>query len=402
MGVEKCGSVLDIGCGDLETSRVFQFKEYTGVDVSRQAIELARAKRPDLKFKVASELEEDERSELVICLDVLLHQENRTQYDTLINDLAKRCTKQLVVTGYGNGGVDGSHMCFYFEPLRDSLAATNQFDRIYKFGEYRGLDLIVAEKHRSPDSGSESSTGKPNDISDAEFESFLAESAYPDEYQELVATSRASFGWFTKHTPRSIEYPWIVAELGYDLADKKIGEFGTGVSPIPLALAHRGATVFTVDNSERRLSLEQLPEKNEWGFIDYSAFTDSIVSYNLGIDSTPIEDESLDAWVSVSVIEHIPTRLRRRIFKTIAKKTKIGGRILITLDLVKGSDDLWNMSDGKVVEDRTKHGTLQTFIQELEAAGFKMESPETIRDPRFERVDLSLLRGERVPRRRWF
>ena len=47
------GSILDVGCGDLEVFAPLPATNYTGVDISEQALSIARLKRPEWSFETA-------------------------------------------------------------------------------------------------------------------------------------------------------------------------------------------------------------------------------------------------------------------------------------------------------------------------------------------------------------
>ena len=89
----------------------------------------------------------------------------------------------------------------------------------------------------------------------------------------------------------------------------------------------------------------------------------------------------------------MPAEIRRNIFKIMADTLKNGGGIYLTIDLVKDSEALWNMAEGKEVEDAKKHGTLDSFIVELEQLGFNINEKQIIRMPKDERVDIALISG---------
>ena len=78
--------VLDVGCGDLETTRHAPFTSYTGIDVSERALKQAQAKRPDWAFSDTPLNEfRDGSKALVICLDVLIHQSETDGAGNLID-----------------------------------------------------------------------------------------------------------------------------------------------------------------------------------------------------------------------------------------------------------------------------------------------------------------------------
>ena len=102
LGIEQSPSILDVGCGDLEVIKTLNLSNYTGIDVCPQAIELARNKRPELNFIL---LKHDNHkhvpaADLVIYLEVLIHQQNWKDYQNLISFLVQKTTNKLVVSGY--------------------------------------------------------------------------------------------------------------------------------------------------------------------------------------------------------------------------------------------------------------------------------------------------------------
>ena len=81
-GVESAQSVLDVGCGDLEVLRELNIHDYIGLDVSQEALKTARAARPDWQFALLQNQPSDKR-EMVLCLEVLIHQSTREDYHRL-------------------------------------------------------------------------------------------------------------------------------------------------------------------------------------------------------------------------------------------------------------------------------------------------------------------------------
>ena len=149
LGIEQSSSILDVGCGDLEVIRTLKLPNYTGIDVSPQAIELARQKRPDLNFVL---LEHDNKyvpaADLVICLEVLIHQQNWKDYQNLINFLVQKTTNQLVVSGYTTEQPhhNTNHMVNFHESLLDSLSKTRQFSSIEVVGGHSDVQIVLAVK----------------------------------------------------------------------------------------------------------------------------------------------------------------------------------------------------------------------------------------------------------------
>lgn len=388
IGLEKQKSVLDVGCGDLEIVKNLIFQNYTGADISAQAVANGKAKFPQFDFyNFELEKEKITNADTVLCLDVLIHQPTKQNYDELIKFVTTKANKRVVISGYEKKS-DSSHMCFFYESVKESLEKTKLFKYIYKVGEYRGLGMYVADK------GELLETKMPNDISNNVVDKALKiKTIDNDLLLETVTFSRVNFGWYTKHYPRLYEYPWLLEKLGRNLEGIKIADFGAGVTPLPLQLAQRGANVFTVDKHEKKRDIKQIEKANEWGFFDYSALDSSVQSYNQALDESTFEQESLDVWYSISVIEHMPAFVRRAIFKIMIDSLKNGGKLFLTIDLVKDSNKLWNMAEGKIVEDENEHGTFESFINELEELGFEKEEKEIYRMPKEERVDIAMISG---------
>jgi 2-polyprenyl-3-methyl-5-hydroxy-6-metoxy-1,4-benzoquinol methylase len=370
-GVQRFESVLDVGCGDLEIIKKLQINNYVGADVSNEVIKYGKAEFPESSFYLLpDDLAEIDKRDLVICFDVLIHQATAHDYLRLLDFLVANTKTRLVVSGYTKE-TDKSHMCFFYENIYDSLNRTGEFECIYKIGEYRGLDVVVADKVLTPKLLPE---GKiPNDITnDALYEILQCESyKQSDLLYETVCVSRSIFGWFTKHFPRLYEYPWLLSILGRNLKGMTIVDFGAGLSPLPIMLNLRGAKVHTIDNSLTEVDITHIGKRNEWGFLDYSQLCKNIESHNGELTDNMFDKCSIDFFYSISVIEHLSAEVRRQVFNIVKRVLKKNGKILLTVDLYKKSDNLWNYSEGKIVEDEITHGNLMTLKEELSTLGFR-------------------------------
>ena len=98
-----------------------------------------------------------------------------------------------------------------------------------------------------------------------------------------------------------------------------------------------------------------------------------------------------DIIYSISVIEHIQSNLRRKIFFNLQKCLKKDGKFILTIDLYKRSKWLWNYNEGKEVERKREHGSLNTIIKELKQNQIILESKNVIRLKSSEKIDIALL-----------
>jgi 2-polyprenyl-3-methyl-5-hydroxy-6-metoxy-1,4-benzoquinol methylase len=207
---------------------------------------------------------------------------------------------------------------------------------------------------------------------------------------KIINCSRINLGWFTKHTPRLLEYPWILQQFN-NITEKSILEIGSGISPLPIFLAEQGSTVTTLDNSKIvRTIHDDRQTWNEWGFFDYSKINKNISSINNEVENTEFPINSFEYIFSISVIEHIPAIKRRKIWKKISGWLKENGMLILTIDLIKNSNNLFNLDDYWIV-DHEKHGTLDELIIELDSVGIMVETNQILRDIPNADVDMAFM-----------
>ncbi len=115
-------SVLDVGCGDGRATHGLELPAYVGLDVSSQAVALARATRPDGDYRVGTLAELELAADLVICLDVLIHQPALGEYESLVGRLLAAAGRALVVSGYERPPTSGSPIVYFHEPLSTTIA----------------------------------------------------------------------------------------------------------------------------------------------------------------------------------------------------------------------------------------------------------------------------------------
>jgi len=355
--------VVDVGCGDLEVMRSQPVKNYVGLDVSQEALALARAKRPDWRFvHITAEEPSFAQGDAVICLDVLIHQKRAGEFDALIRRLVNAADERLIVSGFNEPHAIAETVSFH-RPLVAALADTGLFSEISVIGKYRELSLVVADKRRA------ASAIHPHDLSAEDFNEASRLTKRPDLLRYLVDLSRETFGFYTSHFPRTIEYPWVAEKLETVRPGQRVLDIGAGLNPLPLFLARRGVKVDTVDSHP----LARVPPTdatwNEWGFYDYARIHPNLRSHQM--NAFEFEPEfPLDVIYSVSVLEHMPRVTWEAILARCRQWLAKNGRLVLTIDLIPGTDSLWNYCEGKVVEPVEVHGNIRDLIGCLDRLGF--------------------------------
>ena len=136
-GAEQALSVLDVGCGDLEVVKALNLRGYVGVDQSATTLNIAKRARPDWTFLPAP-AQDTPAAELVLCFEVLIHQESSAAYLKLIDYLAEKTRRILLVSGYeaDSDAIRQNPMLFFHEPLSLSLARTGKFESVTIVGHH--------------------------------------------------------------------------------------------------------------------------------------------------------------------------------------------------------------------------------------------------------------------------
>lgn len=374
--------VVDIGCGDLEVLRVFDLDDYTGYDLSPRGLDLARAKRPDWQFRQSSSSEVPKGgAALSICLDVAIHQSSPESYRRLIHDVIEASHDAVLISGY-EIPPEGRGIVFFHEQISQTLAAHPDIAHVTPIGGWRDVILFLAEHRREG--------RNPIDIPAARLCAALAGSPHPELLKSLVALGRDKLGFFPQTIIRCIEYPWIAARMPRRLDGLRVLDMGAGVSPLPLWLARQGAQVTTVDGHRLIRQPPAQPHWNEWGFLDYGLIDRHIRSYNCLMQDLR-NAGPFELIYSVSVIEHIPAEARRAVLAAVKDNLVPGGRLLLTLDLIPGTDRLWDLSEGQPVDEGADHGTIADFFGELAALGFRVTEKTEFRGIEGSRTELLMV-----------
>jgi FkbM family methyltransferase len=150
LGNSSNDSIVDVGCGDLEVTRKIAASDYTGLDVSDAALRVASQKRPEWKFGRMQAAGPIPPADVVICMDVLIHQPDQGALASLVERLAGAARRRLLVSGYEEPPVFTSEITRYFEPLSQVLRRTGAFADVKVVGRYR--DITVFEATKKPDS----------------------------------------------------------------------------------------------------------------------------------------------------------------------------------------------------------------------------------------------------------
>jgi SAM-dependent methyltransferase len=386
-------SVLDVGCGDGAVTRDVPMPDYVGIDVSAEAVRRAEAVRPDGRFLLGRLADFTVRAELVICIDVVIHEPDAANYRTQVARLWESADRALLISGYERPPHTERPTHHFHEPLSATLRAVASDAECYPVREEDGIaTFVVLRPLLRP---------HPRDFRAAALSSVIERHPDPLRLLDLRLVGQRTLTFFPDHAPRLWEYP-VAAELIMEHlpVGSRLVDVGAGVTPLTPFLTSRGYVVDTVDPSEMYRKWPPADDWNEWGFLDYAEAGLGHRSWNTTLDELP-ESTVFDGAFSISVIEHIPATGRRALLKDIALRLRSGGLMVLTVDLTRGGMDLWNRNWGKIVDERRRHGTFADVISEATSAGFELIRKEVVRDWGDVEVDIGLIvmrRKEGSPR----
>jgi 2-polyprenyl-3-methyl-5-hydroxy-6-metoxy-1,4-benzoquinol methylase len=355
-------NIIDVGCGDLELTKDFEFKNYIGLDVSEEALKISRNKRPDWSFYnngITSDAIND--TDLIMCFDVLIHQSKEQDFKCIIKSILEKAGERVIVGAYNEEPQYNSNITHYYNGILDEIKNYGIFSEIGIIAKYRDVSVVVATKHHK---------SHKRDISSKDLNLAFSQVKRPDVLQYLVDISRKDLGFFTSHYPRVFEYSWLYEQLENENKGSVL-DIGAGVCPLPICLNENGMKVTTIDFHSKIRLKKNIKEWNEWGFLDYSQINENIKSIN--IDFSKLKTIKLyDFIYSISVIEHIPRKNRIKILRKAANLLKKNGVLLLTIDIIPNTNSIWNLSEDKEVDTIEEHGTISSLGNELNSNGFEI------------------------------
>ena len=173
-------------------------------------------------------------------------------------------------------------------------------------------------------------------------------------------------------------------------AGSRIVDIGAGVNPLVPYLTAHGYEVHTVDPSREPGS----GPPNRIGPVGDSSITPpSTWPKNHGtarLKRCP-STSNFDVAYSISVIEHLTADDRRGLFHALAQRVRPGGTVVLTVDLARNTNDLWNKAQGQVVESVRHHGSLGGLVREAKQVGFAILDVQVVRHWSDRPIDIGLL-----------
>ncbi len=380
-------SVLEVGCGDGRATRGLAMKDYTGIDGSPDALGRARIGRPDGTFLQGRLADFSLQADLVIALEAVTSEPDVTAYRNQVARLWESTTHALLISGYERPPRVVGPLSHFYEPLSATLQAVAPGAEHYPVREEPGITTFVVLRP--------SSVPHPRDIAVATLSSIIDRHPDPLKLMALRIVGQDTLGFFPDHAPRLWEYPVAAGLVIEHLpVGSRLVDVGAGVTPLAPYLARHGYVVDTVDPSDIRRQWPPAQDWNEWGFVDYAEAGLGNRSWNCTLGELP-ESTVFDGALSISVIEHIPATDRRALLGDIARRLRLGGLMVLTVDLTRGGFDLWNRNRGQVVDDR-RHGTFQDVIDEGVSSGFELLRHDVVREWGDVDVDIGLIVMRRI------
>ena len=139
----QIASVLDLGCGDVEIIRDLDIANYHGVDISDVVITRNKTVRSDWSFERNSigDMKFLGNADMVLCLDVLIHQPSRAGYELVIKNALDHSGKIALFSGYTKPSKGWN--VFFYEPLDQTIRRISPSSQIVHVASYRDTDLFA-------------------------------------------------------------------------------------------------------------------------------------------------------------------------------------------------------------------------------------------------------------------
>lgn len=364
--VLEAESLIDIGGGDGAVMEGLASElTHRAVDISPGAAVEYLRRNPAAAFEIFDiTTGRAPEADVAISLDLLPHISDPEAYRAAVRNILASGRIAAFVSGYDDEPAWRSSIVYFHEPLLSTV--TNEVERAaFPVLAYRGLVLYVVLM--------ESSTGHPRDARPDVLQRAMPITPDAAALLECVVVSRRELGFFPKHLPRCIEYPWLLKRVrALERTGLQIVDVGAGVNVLPILLHDDGHCLTTIDSHPVTRAGAERSGWNEWGFLDYGALREGICSIR-----APYEQADLplgcDVVYSISVIEHLKADMRREWIARMASQIRSGGKLFLTVDIQPLSRDLWPFSEGTMVEGPDQHGSLDDLLDELESGGFSID-----------------------------
>ncbi|MDF2798281.1 MAG: hypothetical protein K0R85_1025 [Devosia sp.] len=137
-------TILDVGCGNLYVGSVLPAAGYTGIDISSAIVDVNRERYPERRFECIDFLAPDhtaQKTEAVVCLDVLSHIASAHQYQEFVRRLLEATERVGIVAGYEAPPENPGDITFFHEPLSRTLARYGAHS-LQPIGRYSGGTVI--------------------------------------------------------------------------------------------------------------------------------------------------------------------------------------------------------------------------------------------------------------------
>ena len=154
---------------------------------------------------------------------------------------------------------------------------------------------------------------------------------------------------------RAFEYPWAVDALG-DVHGATVLDLGGSLCGLQFVLDKAGADVINVDPGENAEGMGWPCTEASMQYLNH-LFGTKVRLVNTTLEKAGLREESVDAVLCISVLEHIPAEGRPSLLQEIMRILRPGGKLICTVDLFL---DLYPFSD----EMQNKFGS-NISIQEL-------------------------------------